>query len=1824
MDSDLRNKLSRIVVKSFLLEVLKDGELEDSEKGKLRRLLKATKLPKVVLSEIQNEVREYNDNNFTPEGLDEYKYFKKLKELLEYDLDPKSNQAFLQKIAKIIDSDEDLIVNYIPALFKDSFLLNKSHESNSAKAHDDDLMKDDKKKPQKLDEESEAVEVLDSLILLREAIPNETKKYFEKIVLLKSLGKHGEALEELLDYSNPLGYGIRHLLLSRIYYEIHDLSNAKKCLEKAEKSGISESILLQESYFHQYEKRSLDENIRVWRELFKSQNYVSGTKSQSSALETLKCLMLARNKNILAVELMEYLLINAEAANNSVSRAYRKDLHKLFVETFSDIYFKYYGIIIVSLQLIISSLVVGICLYHVDYIGPAFFEMLKEIVSGISNWDNFLGSFKKVGYFVFLIIALLPVCYVNAVMLLAGIQGKTKSYTQLHGDFIKICDFGKVYNIAVSDPKKPIFLYQDDNDYTYVSLVRHLPLIPNFTYIYGYDHLRKIYCLLPLYGIADGYLFDKQFLRKQNAKVYPLNMLGVRLAQAATVVAKISRTYFIVAPLIIFMGVFLYAFTQFSDAATSTPYVISFTVFLLLFVSLVGLPKLTVKLLSTKYLNFIFSINIIKPGLLLLLAAYLSSRYYPVYDLYSLIPVSIGLYSFYLLFVRTKYPSEKKQIVAQVSASNAEKDYQEGPVSLGNGLRAIFLGVEKKASRNALFLYYNKEYIALSRKIFGLNLYYDVVNITANFNIYITETLHGTKLRISTYNYEIDQSLDEVKNILRKAQLPFTVKDFTDKNSSKIAVNQLGVCLVLASFWHFGSSYINQEPPFELSIKAGINSIAQIEKYLEGKKSGRGDFWHKAEQIPYELSLTGSLIHFHQKKVMTWYEYESSVQRRLLHRNNKMEVGIFKGKLPKFIRADNFRDDIFDFFGWHLWTKWQRIDAKVYGNTLAHYCEFFDSPPIENREGEIVCSYSFSYQDAIDWIVKNQKVPKQLEDMDSVLLRLLNIQGDIIRFYPKDRKNDKSFVLRAVAQNGRTLEYASSKLVDEKDVVLRALKQDYTSHEFMGNKMWNDPGIMRFLLSQDGTLLKDTRTPDTIRGNSDVVEKALKSKPELVSEIYDNQSVETIFSEELLDDELVVKELLRQNGLLLGILSPNMQNNEKLVKLALKSNGMALEFAPKEIQSKFDLVKIALEQNALAHKFMDSSLWDQIELLKLILTEDGMQLQSVTTKFRENRELTDLAISNNSRASQFMNKKFWGDSEIVEKLMNANGLYLEYVDQSLKSADNIDIIKTAVGQNGLALKHVPEELRSNKEILNKALREDGRALKYVNDNDQNNTEHIHLAAANNLEALDYVSISKLLGLTETHPLYYAYILENGNGVKMDLETSKDIYKELSENNPMDPIPLTRLGHIYLSDSSGSDIKKKENRDNAWDNFQKSSELGDPEGYTMLGYMKEQGWAVNKNLSDAKNYYLRALVCSLKSLKGCSTSTATVFDEKPYSYEGGYAKAAYLLGKLFTKKLLLGPKQQGRRWLEIAAEQEYLQAQKLLSKDYFEGIDGARSLESSFKWLFPAAEQGDLASRFTLGLYYYLGIGISQQDMQKATEIFGELKVEGVKGLDCLMAKHDSLDSKSETTSISNLMIKLAERGSTRFQCLLGSDFNIQELNIENTRDKKLKFLKQAADNGDSEAQIFYARHLRDKGDYELSKKYRAMAEEQNNPRAYTMEGEGLMERKYGYDYNQHEAVALLKRAANRNEREAQRLLGMWYADGSRREQAEYWFEKAANNGDDLAMLKLGLVYESKGNDKKAVEWYKRAERLGNKDAVKHLRAISASGAITSQDLLSDR
>jgi len=45
------------------------------------------------------------------------------------------------------------------------------------------------------------------------------------------------------------------------------------------------------------------------------------------------------------------------------------------------------------------------------------------------------------------------------------------------------------------------------------------------------DCLRNSYINVPLFGFADGYLFQERLLRVNSCKVEPLNMLGVRTVQ---------------------------------------------------------------------------------------------------------------------------------------------------------------------------------------------------------------------------------------------------------------------------------------------------------------------------------------------------------------------------------------------------------------------------------------------------------------------------------------------------------------------------------------------------------------------------------------------------------------------------------------------------------------------------------------------------------------------------------------------------------------------------------------------------------------------------------------------------------------------------------------------------------------------------------------------------------------------------------------------------------------------------------------------------------------------------------------------------------------------------------------------------------------------------------------------------------------------------------------------------------------------------------------------------------------------------------------------
>ena len=92
-------------------------------------------------------------------------------------------------------------------------------------------------------------------------IPDQSLKYFNNVLSLKSQGEHNTAIELLVDYSIPLDFDTRYYLLSRLYYEIHFVEKSEEYLSKASKAGLANRIIDIERYFHTFESLELKKQI---------------------------------------------------------------------------------------------------------------------------------------------------------------------------------------------------------------------------------------------------------------------------------------------------------------------------------------------------------------------------------------------------------------------------------------------------------------------------------------------------------------------------------------------------------------------------------------------------------------------------------------------------------------------------------------------------------------------------------------------------------------------------------------------------------------------------------------------------------------------------------------------------------------------------------------------------------------------------------------------------------------------------------------------------------------------------------------------------------------------------------------------------------------------------------------------------------------------------------------------------------------------------------------------------------------------------------------------------------------------------------------------------------------------------------------------------------------------------------------------------------------------------------------------------------------------------------------------------------------------------
>ena len=250
----------------------------------------------------------------------------------------------------------------------------------------------------------------------------------------------------------------------------------------------------------------------------------------------------------------------------------------------------------------------------------------------------------------------------------------------------------------------------------------------------------------------------------------------------------------------------------------------------------------------------------------------------------------------------------------------------------------------------------------------------------------------------------------------------------------------------------------------------------------------------------------------------------------------------------------------------------------------------------------------------------------------------------------------------------------------------------------------------------------------------------------------------------------------------------------------------------------------------------------------------------------------------------------------------------------------------------------------------------------------------------------------------------------------------------------------------------------------------------------------------------------------------------------------------------------------------------------------------------------AAQNGDDHAQVVLGALLATGEGVTRDDkaalgwFEKAADsgnvqaqaVLGELVALGWAGL------------KPDMAVAARWMEKAALGGSVPAEAEWGTML-MDGKGVKKDPEKGLLWLVKAAQEGDGRARLKLASMTLAQGDRESASKWFAGAADVGDLDVLSALGAF-----YGWGNGpvsgESEKLSEVRRYAQRDESEAQLMMGFLYGEGwgTKRDPvtAEYWFDKAAGQGDVEVWLPLGLLYAEMGRDAEAASAFGKAVELG--------------------------
>jgi hypothetical protein len=235
-----------------------------------------------------------------------------------------------------------------------------------------------------------------------------------------------------------------------------------------------------------------------------------------------------------------------------------------------------------------------------------------------------------------------------------------------------------------------------------------------------------------------------------------------------------------------------------------------------------------------------------------------------------------------------------------------------------------------------------------------------------------------------------------------------------------------------------------------------------------------------------------------------------------------------------------------------------------------------------------------------------------------------------------------------------------------------------------------------------------------------------------------------------------------------------LKGNRALVLKAVRKDGNSIRFASDTLKEDSKVATAAIEANPEAFKDISSTLQGDQKIALLAVKKDGSNIQYVKferLEFEHQKTIAKEAVTKDPNAFEWVPLHLQDEGEVafakpqnedwVLEVLKRNGLAIQFAIE--KHRQNKEIALAAVGQNGLALKHLPD-FQKDEEIVLAAVRQNGLALKWAEDSLKTTSTILSAAIKNDGFAIQFAN----------------HILNNSNSVSTQ-ETKKVIRQAFKQN-----------------------------------------------------------------------------------------------------------------------------------------------------------------------------------------------------------------------------------------------------------------------------------------------------------------------------------------------------------------------------------------------------------------------------------------------------------